>query len=418
MSMISDEEAFDLFTFLDFAEYGYCDICGWSLNVRSYGRHHYCLHCVTEMIDNGTLAVCRECGEVLPLAELNQVRDGDRYILLCDQCSNSMVARCEDCGEILLRYSMRKYHDDNGNPHYVCTSCANNYYICEDCGNLSRVPLVEGMCPTCYSNAIWHGSDTRYHYHDWGRRWNFYNDDGVISFNPRDNVVYMGVELEIDTSSRMSTETTIQGLNRHLGGLVHYERDGSLSDRGIEIITMPMTIKEHLKRRAEFEGAFNYVKERNYTCDRHTGLHVHVSTKHLDNYGFNRIIYLLDRYKDEVIKLSRRTSDYARYYTLTQCCGDGAERTGSNLSKFKEWIRDHCGHGIYLNFGGYPESIEFRMFGGTLDITTYMATIEFVQVCLDHAEHSRLDDLREMDFRSTFYGKYEDLDALIEQVGC
>lgn len=420
MSTISNEEELDLFTFLDFAEIEYCERCGWSVCVRSYGTHNFCRDCVTKMIESGELGVCHACGEVLLVNDMNHVQvDDETYQLYCDDCAVHHITTCSDCGRTILINDSDFYRDLDGRPHYVCRDCIPHYQRCGFCGRLSNEPLVEDMCPSCYKRSIWSGDTILHGYHNWEGRWNFYKNN-KITLAPEEDTIYMGVELEIDSETRMSTETTLEGLNRRFHGLVHYERDGSLSNRGIEIITMPMTIEEHMKRKDVYESAFDYVKDRNYECDDHTGLHVHVSTKHLIPKHHNRLLYLLDRWKDEVIKISRRTSHYATYYTISRALdveNCESSRTGRALSEYREWICDHSGHGIFINYNKYPESIEFRMFGGTLDITTFIASIQFVYLCVTQIQEFTLDQLRESEFAEIFKGKYEELDTLMKKVG-
>lgn len=403
----------NLFVFLDYSRLEYCDECGWSVGVREYGHHHLCRDCVEKMIAEHKLGVCRNCGEVLPVEELNKVEfsEGDTYYY-CDDCANALITTCSDCGRPIFRNDCRAYRDENGNRRYVCNSCISHYFVCERCGSLSREPLTDGLCLSCYARAQWMGSATRYGYHDWDGQWNFYNDDDVITMKPRDDVVYLGAELEVDTDRRLSVQTTVQGLDRHFHGLTHYERDGSLTSQGVEIITMPQTLSQHMKHKDVYKGAFEYLQQRGYWCNRTTGLHVHVSTGVLDPRMHNRLIYILDRYKDDVIKFSRRTSGYARYYTVLETVG-GSEVTGGRLSEYRDWLRDHSGHGIYLNYGKYPKSIEFRMFQGTLDVVGFLAAIQFVYECINIVRTTTLDELRESTFNGLFKGKYEELDAWI-----
>lgn len=418
---ISDDEILDLFCFLFETDVGYCDICGWSFNVRLYGHTAICRDCASKMIEEGKLGVCKECGEILPIEELCKYRNPDGTVYLyCDRCAHNYLTVCRDCGKIMLRYSFDAHRVVGiERPYYVCESCASNYPRCERCGDLVEGELIDGWCKSCYDDAKWEGDGERYDYHDWDCCWNYYNDDGSVTFKPLPDTVYMGTELEIDTSHNMSTATTCSGLDRHLGGLVHFERDGSLSNRGIEIISMPMTLKKHMEFAGEFKSAFDYVTNRNYYCDNHTGLHVHVSTSMLSVREHKRLLYILDKFRSEVVKLSRRTSSYALYHRIQSAVGKGDwedfKPTGADLDEYLEWIQRKAGHGIYLNYNGYPNQIEFRMFGGTLDITTYIGSIQFVHRCIESVQCYSLDELREMSFNDVFYGKYKELDELIDK---
>jgi len=418
---LSDNEILDLVIFLEYADVDYCDICGWSINVRTYGRRRICRHCIEKLISKDKVHTCSICGEVLLEEDIVKFEENGYIYYYCDSCARNEIVPCYACGQMMRRRGATRVYDDYGVSHLMCNTCASDYPVCTYCGNRFMSESHDGMCSQCYNRTHWKGEGKRYCYHEWDEdhKWNFYHEDGSVSIYPKNNTIYLGTETEIDTDDDGYVQEVCGRLNRKLGGLVHYERDGSLGNSGIEIISMPMVLSKHMEFKDKFESGFLCALDNDYWCDDSTGLHVHVSTTVLEVKHHKRLLYMLNKFRQNVVNLSRRISDYAVYYSISHILGhdydEGWVPTGRDLTEYLGWIRDHSGHGIYINYNAYPDSIEFRMFGGTLDIVEYIGTIQFVHRCIEAVLEYTLNRLRELSFDEIFKGKYVELDELIDR---
>ena len=285
-------------------------------------------------------------------------------------------------------YDSREYFAEYAPTAYL--DCETDYRYCEN---------LNGWCYDCYycdddgyyysreyceSEMYWY--DGAYHleekdsdviadYHELSGGWMFKH-----YFKPRGNASgrarYYGIELEVD-NVRDNVGTVARNvlaiLNRD-DDIFHAEHDGSL-DNGFELVSQPMTLELWNAYYDTMSEALAYLR----TCaESHNagtcGLHVHINSDDLSETQIDRAVYLLECFKDEIFKFSRRRyfdNSYASFITL---------RAGADLmtvSKEKKYV---CGHCYYYNLAGvYKESngtFEVRAFRGTLLTDTLYSAID------------------------------------------
>ena len=133
-------------------------------------------------------------------------------------------------------------------------------------------------------------------------------------FHGADSKRYFGVELEIDSGGKDEHSARIlSNLANRYNNNIYIKTDGSLSD-GLELVTHPMTLEYHLKEmpwNSLLERALDlgYYSHNTDTC----GLHIHVNRNSFGTYRdqqdecIGRILYIVERYWQELLKFSRRT---------------------------------------------------------------------------------------------------------------
>lgn len=310
------------------------------------------------------LETCESCGQAFSLDQLTAFDDS----LLCPDCLDTATVSCAHCGT-------RLWSDDNAGDSDtpLCQSCYDRFYFtCANCGRVIHqddanfIGEDDAYCASCFQQ--------------------FHRSHGIMDYYYKPAPIFygkgprfFGVELEIDEGGEESinADELLDIANQH-SELIYCKHDGSLKD-GFEIVTHPMTLDYHqnempwgsLLQRA---ASLGYRSHQAGTC----GLHVHVNR---DSFGkteaqqdscIARILYLFERYWDELLKFSRRTPGQLAQW---------AARYG-----YKEQPReilDHAKKG-YHN-GRYScvnlqnrDTIEFRIFRGTLKQNTLIATLQFV----------------------------------------
>jgi hypothetical protein len=144
----------------------------------------------------------------------------------------------------------------------------------------------------------------------------------------------------------------------------------------MEIVTHPATLPYHLKKfpwneiidRCKAEG---YRSHNTTTC----GIHVHVSRDALgrndksQELTISKLLVILWRHWAEIWKFSRRTNDY---FSRQQYSEDKLTRSGLHNAK-------NQGRYTALNLLNYG-TVEFRLFRGTLNLDTFKAILQFVDV--------------------------------------
>lgn len=311
---------------------------------------------------------CAVCGAVLPQQDALYLDYNETYI--CPDCANTHTFVCDHCGERFMNA------DNHGDDSYaLCEACYDDHYVrCARCGDL--IPDEDA----CFDQ----NSDAYYCRNCYDR----YCVDDVIhsySYKPEplfygEGPLYMGVELEADEGGRSNHNAAalLEVINTRRE-LAYVKSDGSLND-GLELVTHPCTLAYHLHN-FPWAQALDKLREMDYTSHyaRTCGLHVHVNR---DAFGENekeqeqniaKILYIFERFWEEILRFSRRTERQVAQWAARY----GYKNTGREIL---EHAKRSSGPGRYacVNLTNY-DTIEFRVFRGTLRYNTFIATLQFVE---------------------------------------
>lgn len=319
---------------------------------------------------------CNDCGEWHYNDDMYYIDCKDGYV--CESCFENNYVRCDDCGN----YVLREYSYVTADGNTICDDCYDDsYFTCEDCGNIYHWDDVCNIddyyyCPDCaedHNDGIlgYHG------FSDWTPRYIDNQNEGLLK----------GFELEIETGNSTYYNNEIAcKLKDILGNLIVCENDSSLDD-GFEIITHPMTPQFFAKSENVFKEALSYLKENGCAShNTHTcGLHVHVNREQLtlntelsQEEVIDNIILIMETFKEELVKFSRRSYGQIKEWANFLTDFDGAELSFDYLKKQK----GKHGRYVALNLTN-RKTIEFRIFKGTLRYETLSATLKLVDnICL------------------------------------
>lgn len=285
---------------------------------------------------------------------------------LCDDCFGDRSVTCDCCGERIWN------EDDFGNDSIpLCERCYDHHYTrCERCDCL------------LHNNEVYYDDDYPY-CHDC-----YHDDSGSIhdySYKPEtiffgEDDRYFGVELEIDVGGKnFDNAERILGTANVKGEHIYIKSDGSLND-GMEIVTHPMSLDYHKsqmpwKNITDKALSLGYKSHKTTTC----GLHIHVNrttfgeTREEQDNCISRVLYFVEHHWEELLKFSRRTE-----YSINRW----AARYGykNTPKEVMENAKKGCnGRYTCVNITNW-NTIEFRMFRGTLKVNTILATIELVNL--------------------------------------
>ena len=325
--------------------------------------------------------VCSECG-----AELNRSDSSvfaDR--IFCSECLDRVTVVCDRCGDRI--WQDRSIGDENVT---LCQECYDDYYTsCDRCGRIIRnsdsyyvdEDSDEPYCVNCI-DAIRSAPIKSYSYKPSPI---FYGSDDL----------YMGVELEVDKGGEdPDNARDLLDLANVRAKRIYCKHDGSLNE-GFEIVSHPMTLDYHMNQmnwKDIFETALDlgYYSHNTRTC----GLHVHCDRNFfgdddiIQEAVIGRIVYFVEKHWSELVHFSRRTSD-----TLERWAARYATISPTTQETFKKAKDKRMGRYVAVNLENY-ETIEFRLFRGTLRYETFIATLQLVhEIC--HAAVALTD--REME---------------------
>jgi len=298
--------------------------------------------------------------------------------------------------------------------------------LCDMCGLISTSRRKvshynhSSVCDTCSTRLKLHDIDVNsfvaknFKINAYGHNPNLLNFE---KFTSEATPLYMGVELEVDSESLRTDDFesgedngddngdydhdeknlhSVMALNVLSGGkdVVYAKTDGSLSN-GFEIITHPMTLAKHTKS-MKWQSGMDLLSKLGYRSHNTTtcGLHVHInrsffgSTSSVQNINAAKISYLLEKNMVDVIKFTRRKqyelsrwATFGSVYTsLNYADSTGqllGEKTKSLLSK--NFSRYYPKRNKYIALNTmHSNTYEFRIFKGTLNFGSFLATLQFV----------------------------------------
>lgn len=326
------------------------------------------------------LYICDHCGDRHPLEEMIAVSDD----YLCQSCADELTVLCDECGRRIYT------EDDAGDSnHTLCQDCCDRYYtFCDHCGVMLHNEQIyhsddDELCEDCYNALV---ANNPIHEYDYVPELVFHGK-GLRKF---------GVELEIDEGGKDwdNAKSLLAIANRDAVNL-YIKSDGSLDD-GLELVTHPMSLDYHLHE-MPWEDILDEAKRLDYrshstnTC----GLHVHISrmafgcTYETQEECIARLVFFVEKFWPELLRFSRRTQGQINHW---------AARYGMKLSP-----KDQIYHAKNSCAGRYTavnltnvDTVEIRMFRGTLKLNTLIATLQMVDHLCEVAVSMSDQELQDM----------------------
>ena len=259
-----------------------------------------------------------------------------------------------------------------------------------------------------------YGTDEGYGLHSWNYTPNQFTLVGRNKYKER-----FGVEIEIDKGSY--GRECCEEIRNLCSDNIYLKHDGSLIN-GIEIVSMPATLASHRnpkiipwKRILETAKNCGFRSHNAKTC----GLHVHVDRKFFGDsqreqtINIAKLILLMDKFWDKLVIFSRREE-----YELNRW----ASRINWYTADTKTMINEHYNDPRYIekylleqmsySFDKQEDhderykclniqnsnTVEFRLFRGTLKYSTFMACIELVSELIHSARNSPVNKITDIDW--------------------
>ena len=360
---------------------------------------------------------CYNCGEEIMREEGYEYKNG----FLCQDCHNEDFVTCADCGSLILAENAKVVNPHLKNKRYVCPDCSTNYYRCSHCESLvssdevwasdsdmiicNRCDNLYSICESC--RCIVHEDDACYSDgHDYCQDCYDDLDSSYVeeySYKPEaeflgesEEGLYLGVELEIDDGCNL--RTTTKRIYDEFAN-VYLKHDGSLSSAGFEIVSHPATLEFHTSELG-WKELMGICLENDYRSHDTTtcGLHIHLSRAFLgeeeteQDLNIAKLIILFDRFwESHIVPFSRR--DYSALKNWADKPSVDCMNTDTELEVVDK-VKKYKSLGRYkaINLQN-SETIEFRLFRGTLNFNTFLASLQFVVVVSRFVKRVKLSDI-------------------------
>ena len=274
--------------------------------------------------------------------------------LVCEYCYKNNFKNCEECGGLFNKHDVFPHNDKS-----YCKSCFDKHYItCANCNSIQKktnvLRKIRGnlsVCDNCY---------------------NFYGPIQLYDKKPSLNFMgipphYYGVELELELENQKKSERGIKAdeVMDLLGkDFIIVKEDGSLNC-GFEICTQPSTLSEHKIRWNKFFDNLpkNIISFSTPNC----GLHIHCSKKPLTLLTIAKIVVFVndENNKNFIEVIAGRKSCQ---YSCIQ------KKEYAEVKKIGRMSRDSRYEAVNLV---NADTIEFRIFKGTLKRESFYKALEF-----------------------------------------
>lgn len=353
-----------------------CADCGVIINE---GEQHYVTadgKTICESCYEDSYFTCAECGEVLSVVTANYVSDNGTYV--CNNCvENSLnYAVCTDCGEVVTLEGAYELANNN----VICRSCYEHgdYMRCNECEQIFEIDELICDDDGCYCQSCYSRNRRRI------RNYSYKPDPVFKTIHDRFFDTFPGEELTFGTELEVDKGKNPNGLAGILADTfedIYCKHDGSLND-GVEIVTHPCTLDYHIQmlgwdKITEMCRKWGFKSQEAGTC----GLHVHVGRQNMGktdeerNETAAKLVLLVDRHWDALVPFTRRKD-----YQLSEWASN------SNLDHSLKYEGDIVDDALSTEANGRyqavnltnSETVEFRLFNGTLKYTTILATLELV----------------------------------------
>lgn len=213
-----------------------------------------------------------------------------------------------------------------------------------------------------------------------------------------DTTLLLGAEIEVGGNNNISSDndknSTVKKCIQIMNGsdsdeenLIYSTHDSTVQ---IEFDTMPCSLEFH-KNKMNYREMFEYLDKEGYKghdCET-AGLHIHANRSYLgksrilQELVISKILYILEKFNDEICVIARRDNDYSEFAGEKQNEDSIVELYGKYKNKGKR---------AALNLQ-HKDTIEFRMFKSTLKYETFILTLEFVKDIIDYAKSVDIEEI-------------------------
>ncbi len=247
-------------------------------------------------------------------------------------------------------------------------------------------------------NVTYTSTDAACGIHDYS-----YKPEPVFLTGDQNKDIMLGIELETDKFDGDVNPTRFaRFLHQKFSDRVYCKHDGSL-DRGVEIVSHPAPLRYHMRKFgwADILGTANECGAHSHdagTC----GLHVHVGRAALGNTDDARdlciakLLLVMERFAtNEIMAFSRRGHEN-QYCKHVRTGIEPGDRRDKIIEKSKQTDASFDRY-TALNLCN-TNTIEFRIFRGTLNPLTFAATLQLVDTMVRYCKTHTLQQVMSCTF--------------------
>jgi hypothetical protein len=364
-----------------------------------------------ERVCNECSCMCEKCEEMILKDDAKEGRDGfgsrANTHFYCESC----CWKCEDCGK---RFSEDLDKSSNSNDEPICERCAESYCTCDGCSCIVHSDYVSAHDGNAYCSSCYDELDRDEDENDEDEepdvrrasappappsRVQSYNFKPSPHFRCADGqspqTLFFGIELEVDRREPSEEGSSADIVSAAIPDSFYCKEDGSL-DHGFEIVSHPCTYEFFAKADWTFADKLRELEYRSYdtsTC----GMHIHVSRAALSSLDILKLLEFFKRNPDFVLYLSRRDGKQAGKMEKWAAI-DRADRKHIIQKINRDIGQEHDDRYEAINV--LPRNtIEFRIFRGTLAKNSILRNIGFVRSLVAFVKQEAMEGMTLANYR-------------------
>ena len=355
--------------------------------------------------------------------------------------------KCCVCHETMNTNEDTNVHHSSSLSGWLHDDCVDDVERCDTCQRLS-FHIENGICVTCLDRH----SIRSYGYKPYPSFHRIKPNTGkpFHTDNPKSKqgipINHFGVEIEIDrhendegyTSNILLTDNNLASIVGHIGKAVancrlfYCKEDSSLTSNGVEVVSHPFswnfwrTVGQDI-----YDSLFSVLMSSGYFSaeTEEGGMHIHISKNSISRDTLLKLLWFIYESRSFMEFIAQR--DVSSFASLTFRSLTGRPKEGLTFSKRRNIITKIAKDKHSYQQGRYTalnmhndQTLEFRIFKGTLNIMTLSKAVEFIHSLLAYCSITPISEIvnnkneayrvdRYLNYLSMNQTKYTNLSAFI-----
>jgi len=333
---------------------------------------------------------CYHCAEPTP----NDITVEVAGNIMCEACEQDEYVDCYECEQ---RTHHENTREDRGTGETVCNDCfENNHSRCDRCDRVRHNEDIDsdrGMCLDCINHEV-------IREYDYYPEPLFFGSKSELKGKIKPNKqLHFGIELEVESKSENEDEMveTAKKITDGYKGLFYCKSDSSI-DHGFEVVSHPFTWDYLKENRLAFQNILK-LRNKGYRSNQTTscGMHIHLSKRVFTSTHILKFLeFFYKKCPDLALIVSQRKKDLIDQWASLQ------DVKRSHLIRFaKDKFSDHGKYqAVNLSKG---DSIEVRIFRGTLNEKSFFKNIEFVKSVFEYTKQEGIGSIDRINYYKYIY---------------
>lgn len=299
----------------------------------------------------------------------------------CANCYDRNVSSCSGCGQEFLTTNSNSTTSACRACLLTCTKCRASIVLGDE-RHAQNDAIICSLCVKPEDDGDDIGDPETYEFPYQARitmgiqSYSTVVEAALSTFGQPIDGLFMGVELEVETGVT-AHDHVAKDVTHSFDGFVICKSDGSIG-HGFEIVTAPASFEEQVERWSQF---FTHKYPLTSFKSGRCGMHVHVSKAALSPSQLARLNTFIYAPRNTALvemiaQRNLRSGWGAQYAAITKKRSllDGLSIKQKKATFSYERFRERGA----LNFGGNHNTVEFRIFRGTMKPSSFLKNLEFV----------------------------------------